>query len=240
MTRALALTLALSVVLAGSSARAQCQTSTSLDGGSVGSSCPPIFTLSVPGLPGTTTAPLLEIDAIIQDTGAVMVKSPQSMVFVTVTGSGADGGGTLVLPDGGTDPSFAGQPFVAALSLTGFVTDGGVFTSTWDGNTSLFAGVNTIVVSALQPSGLRLDSAPQFVTLVVGSGGSADGGSSGGTQDGGVVYGADGGVLTQPLRTVIAGESAQGCSTTAGGPPSFLLMALAVMLVGLGRRALDR
>ncbi len=260
--RSLLTLLLVPAMLSATSARAQCQPVAGQDGGANG--CPPMFSLSVAPLPATTTAPVLEIDTVIQDTGAQLVRSPSAQIFVTVSGSGAGGGGVLVLPDGGTDETtYANRPFVAPLAVTGYSSDAGTFTSAWEGKPSLFAGSNSVVVSAIEPSGTRLDSVPQIVFLDVSSGGSADGGSggsadggSGGSADGGSGGGADGGssggsdggtvgpdggvIYAQAgLRaSSLSDESTQGCSTTAGGPPSFLLMALAVMGIGLGRRAM--
>ena len=71
-------------------------------------------------IPTITVAPLLDIDAVVQDHGAVFVKNPNTSVFVTVTGSGADGGAP-VLPDGGVSTS---GYLVAPLTLVNFGSDG--------------------------------------------------------------------------------------------------------------------
>jgi len=241
--------IAVATTLVAASARAECESDES--GGTSDGRCRPVFTVTVPQLPQGTGAPLLEIDAIIQSNGAVFAKG-KGAVFVTVRGPGDAGGGVLVLPDGGTDPSFD-RPFTAPLSLANYSVDAGVFTTFFDGGTSLFLGDNAISVSAVKPSGARFDSAPQMVRLDLsfdgGSAGSDGGPTGGGTgSDGGTTGGGtDGGFLPDggPVNGVSAAlvglassDSVQGCSTTGGGPPSFLLMALAVMLAGLGRSAM--
>jgi len=232
--------ITIATALASTGARADCN-----DGGASSDGCQPTFSVTVNALPSATSAPLLEIDAVIQDDGAALIHNPNTMVFVTIRGDGADGGGVILEPDGGfgTSPG----PFVAPLALGTFTKDGGVFTSNWDGGASLFLGSNTVVVSAMKP-GAQVDSVPQIVLLKVGSadaGTNPDGGSGGGggtvpdggpTPDGGFL--SDGGsVAGAGLHLASTAGESGGCSTT-GGPPSFLLMALAVMLAGLGRRAM--
>ena len=249
------ISLLVGITIAGGTARAQ--TPSGQDGGAPGSG--PVFTLSVSSLPQTTAAPILEIDAVVQDNGAVFARGP-GVVFVTVRGPSDAGGGALPLPDGGIDQSVDG-PLIVPLSPGNSFTDAGVFTTFFDGGTPLFLGNNTVTVSALDPSGARRDSTPQVVRLDVGLDGGSGGGTDGGVPtDGGSGGGSDGGVPTDggsgggtdggfspdggPLfgaspaliTTTSSGESG-GCSTTDGGPPSFLLMALAVVLLGLGRRA---
>jgi uncharacterized protein (TIGR03382 family) len=246
------LAIALGTTLTTTGARAQCQDAGNplQDGG-----CGPAFTVTVGPLPSITGVPLLDIDAIVQDDGSIIGRGPAAggTVLVTVRGPSAVGGGTLVLPDGGTDPTFD-RPFTAPLSLGTYGVDAGVFTSYWDGGTSLFLGDNTITVTAVEPAGAQVVSAPQLVKLDLSfDGGSADAGLDGGSggdagvgPDGGVT--PDGGLSTDAGQTspdagVLAGGGAgssntEGCSTAAGGPPSFLLMALAVMLAALGRRAM--
>ena len=252
--RTQALLAFLAITIASGAARAQCP------GQDGGSGCSPTFTLFASPLPHTTAAPVLEIDAVVQDNGAIFAKGPGA-VFVTVRGPGDAGGGALPLPDGGVDPSVNG-PLIVPLSPGSYFVNGGVFTTFFDGGTPLFLGSNTITVTALEPSGERLDSTPQIVRLDLaldgGSGGGSDGGvptdggtgggtdggvptdgGSGGGNDGGFLPdgGAIGGASAALVTTVSASDSAGGCSTTDGDPPSFLLMALAVMLLGLGRRA---
>ena len=223
--------IAIATALASTGARADCS-----DGGS--SNCQPGFSVTVGTLPSSTTAPLLEIDAVIQDNGAALIQNPNAFVFVTVSGDGADGGGVFLEPDGGfgTSPG----PFTAPLTLESFTKDGGIFTSSWDGGAALFLGTNTIVVSAVRP-GVRADSVPQLVLLTVGSadaGTTPDGGSGGGggTTDAGFL--PDGGPAAGAGLHLASASGASGGCTTAGGPPSFLLMALAVMLAGLARGAM--
>jgi uncharacterized protein (TIGR03382 family) len=234
--------LVVSTTLATSSARAECQ-----DGGV---DCQPATSVTVSGLPTITAAPLLDIDAVVQDHGAVFVKNPNTSVFVTVSGSSADGGAP-VLPDGGVSTSGS---LVAPLTLVGFGSDGGVFAAAFAGLTPLFLGDNTIIVSAVRPPGTRFDSAPQLVRLDPSfnggpsdGGAASDGGSGGGTTpDGGVVTDGgggggtlpDGGVQSSGAALVLAAGDSGGCSTTSSGPPSFFLMALTVMLAALGRRGM--
>jgi uncharacterized protein (TIGR03382 family) len=220
--------IAIATALASTGARADCN-----DAGASPDGCRPGFSVALGALPSVTGAPLLEIDAVIQDNGATLIQNPNAAVFVTVRGDGADGGGVILQPDGGfgTSPG----PFIAPLSVGTFTSDGGVFASSWDGGASLFLGSNTIVVSAVKPSGERADSAPQIVRLTPSfDGGGADAGT---TTDGG--FFPDGGPASQAALRAEApvGESSQGCTTT-GGPPSFLLMALGVIFAGLGRRAM--
>jgi len=225
--------IALATALASTGARADCN-----DGGS-SDDCQPRFSVSVNALPSVTAAPLLEIDAIIQDNGAALIHNPNAAVFVTVSGDGADGGGVFLEPDGGfgTSPG----PFVAPLVLGSFTKDSGVFTSNWDGGASLFLGSNAVVVSAVKPSGTRVDSVPQIVFLTPNTG-SGDAGSTqpdaGAPSDAGTTSPDGGPTFAAALHAATGGgESSAGC-TTAGGPPSFLLMALAVMLAGLARGAM--
>jgi uncharacterized protein (TIGR03382 family) len=240
--------LVAATTLVASSARAQCQ-----DGG-VG--CQPATSVTVSGIPAITAAPLLDIDAVVQDHGAVFVNNPNTSVFVTVSGSSADGGAP-VLPDGGVSTSGS---LVAPLTLVSFGSDGGVFAAAFAGLTPLFLGDNTVTVSAIRPPGTRFDSAPQLVRLdpsfnggssdggATGDGGvPTDGGSGGGpTPDGGVVTDGGGGGVTLPdggvqsagAALVVAAGDSGGCSTTSSGPPSFFLMALTVMLAALGRRGM--
>jgi uncharacterized protein (TIGR03382 family) len=187
--------------------------------------------VSVSALPPVTGAPLLDIDAVVQDVGAVFVENPNSAVLVTITGSGTDGG-SPTLPDGGTSSA----PLVSPLTLVSFGSDGGTFTAAFAGLTPLFVGNNTVIVSAIRPNGVRFDSAPQTVRLDQSLGGGSDAGvvTDGGVpSDAGVLL--DGGV--QSSRAALTSESG-GCSTTDSGPPSFFLMALTVMLAALGRRGL--
>lgn len=241
--------ISLGLTLAGGAARAQCQDGGFLADGGCGSP----FTVTVAALPRITSAPLLDIDATILDDGSIIAQGPSAggYVFVTVRGPGPNGGGRLIQVDGGVDLNYADTPFTATLALTTWGNDGGVLTtSLWDGGTSLFLGDNSIVVSAIEPGGARADSAPQIVTLDLGLGAS-DAGADGGTgADGGVSSDAgtgsdagqsgDGGQISPDAGAPSGGSggSTQGCSTTPGGPPSFLLMALAVMLAALGRRAM--
>lgn len=238
--------LVAATTLVASSARAQCQ-----DGG-VG--CQPSTSVTVSPLPAITAAPLLDIDAVVQDRGAVFVNNPNTSVFVTVNGSSADGGAPT-LPDGGVSTTGS---LVAPLTLVTFGSDGGVFAAAFAGLTPLFLGDNTITVSAIRPSGTRFDSAPQLVRLDPSfNGGSSDGGaaSDGGVPtDGGSGSGSDGGVVTDGgggggtlpdggvqgagAALVVAAGDSGGCSTTSSGPPSFFLMALTVMLAALGRRGM--
>lgn len=234
--------MSLGVTLAAGVARAQCQDGGFLPDGGCGR---PALTVTMAGLPQITGAPVLDIDATIQDDGSIIPRGPGAggTVFVTVRGPGPSGGGQLIQPDGGVDLSYVDRPFTAALSLVGYSSDGGVFTSIWDGGTSLFLGDNTIFVSATQPLGAHADSAPQMVRLDLGF----DGGTS---PDGGVVpdggtgsdagQSGDGGQNGPDAGAPAGGAGAptQGCSTSPAGPPSFLLMALAVMLAALGRRAM--
>jgi hypothetical protein len=244
--RRLLLGIALGATLAAPAARAQCS--------STGGDCPSTFNVTVPTLPSVTGAPVLDIDAVIQDTGAALIHNPNARVFVTVLGGGPDGGGTVLLPDGGTD--FSGTPLTAPLSLATFGSNGGVFTSIWDGGAPLFLGDNVLIVSALKPSGARADSVPRTVRFQPVTGGgdggtppSTDGGTildGGTTPDGGTITdggctgtGPDGGPICGVTGSALSTASdSGGCSTAAGGPPSFLLMALAVMLAGAGRRAM--
>ena len=245
------------VVITVASATARAQTPTGQDGGAPGPGH--VFTISVSPLPRTTAAPILEIDAVVQDNGAVFARGP-GVVFVTVRGPSDAGGGALPLPDGGIGQSADG-PLIVPLSQGSSFMDAGVFTTFFDGGTPLFLGSNTITVSALEPGGARRDSTPQIVRLDVALDGGVVGGTDGGVPtDGGAGGGTDGGVPTDggsgggtdggflpdggPLiaaspalvTSTSSGESG-GCSTADGGPPSFLLMALAVVLLGLGRRA---
>jgi uncharacterized protein (TIGR03382 family) len=237
--RASVAVIAVATTLAAASARAQCQSDQ--DGGTSDGGCGQIFTVTVPRLPQITGAPLLEVDAIIQDDGAIFAKGP-GVVFVTVRGPSDAGGGVLVMPDGGIDQTLDG-PLITPLSPGSYRVNTGVFTTFFDGGTSLFLGDNAITVSAVEPSGARVVSAPQIVRLDLSfDGGStgSDGGPTGGGTDGGFL--PDGGPANGASPALVTGlassDSAQGCSTTNGGPPSFLLMALAVMLAGLGRRAM--
>jgi uncharacterized protein (TIGR03382 family) len=245
-----ALALACLTVLGATTARAQCQDGgTALDAG-----CAPVFKISVDPLPAITGAPLLQIDAIIEDDGSIVPApgGPGSLVVVQVRGPGSAGGGILVLPDGG---SYAYDvPLSAPLQFVGATADAGVTTSIWDGGTQLFLGQNTVSVFAAQPTGRTAESAPQLVLLDLSfDAGSLDAGTDGGTgTDGGVT--PDGGAPPDGGASPDAGSpasdagggspttggnggSSEGCSTT-GGPPSFFLMALAVMLAALGRRAM--
>ncbi|MGZ3445925.1 MAG: hypothetical protein ACXWLG_10720 [Myxococcaceae bacterium] len=243
--------ISLGVTLVAGAARAQCQDGGSLPDGGCGS--PFTFTVTVAALPRITGVPLLDIDATIVDNGSIIPRGPAAggTVFVTVRGPNPGGGGKLIQVDGGVDLNYVDTPFTAQLSLAVWGSDGGVLTtSIWDGGTSLFMGDNTIVVSAVEPTGVRADSAPQMVTLDLGlvtSDAGADGGTGadgGVTSDGGTGSDAgqsgDGG-LTGPDAGAPAGgggASTQGCSTTPAGAPSFLLMALAVMLAALGRHGM--
>jgi|GEM_PF-3080542 len=248
------LAVALGTILTTTVAWAQCQDAGDplQDGG-----CGPAFIVTVGQLPAITSVPLLDIDAIVQDDGSIIGTgaAASGVVFVTVRGPSDAGGGVLVLPDGGTDPTFD-HPFTAPLSLATFGIDAGLFTSYWDGGTSLFVGGNTITVTAVEPSGALVVSAPRLVSLDLsfdggstdagpdgGSGGDAGVGPDGGSSpDGGVT--PDGGLSNDAGQTSpdagggAASSSTGGCSTAAGGPPSFLLMALAVMVSALGRRAM--
>lgn len=252
--------LSLALGLTAGNARAQCQ-----DGGSPapdgGGGCTPAFTVTVAPLPQITGAPLLEIDAVVQDDGSIIGRGGLAggTVYVTVRGTGAGGGGTIIAADGGLET--LNVPLDAGLTLGPYTVDGGVFTSLWDGGTSLFLGDNTITVTAVQPTGNQVTSAPQVVRLDLAfDAGSPDAGVDGGTgSDGGTGTDAgataDGGTSPDGGATNDAGQSSpdagtsggsaststgesQGCSTTASSPPSFFLMALAVMLAGLGRRAM--
>ena len=232
-------------ILTASSARAQCQ-----DGG-VG--CQPATSVTFSPLPTITAAPLLDIDAVVQDRGAVFVNNPNTSVFVTVRGSSLDGGAPT-LPDGGVS---TGGALVAPLTLVSFGSDGGVFAAAFAGLTPLFLGDNTVTVSAIRPTGTRFDSAPQLVRLDPAfNGGPSDGGTasdggiptdggSGGGTDGGVptdggggITLPDGGFQSSGAALVVAAGDSGGCSTTSSGPPSFFLMALTVMLAALGRRGM--
>jgi hypothetical protein len=224
--------ITIALALASTGARADCN-----DGGSSSDGCRPGFSVTVSALPSVTTAPLLEIDAVIQDNGAALTQNPNAEVFVTVSGDGADGGGVFIEPDGGfgTSPG----PFVAPLALGTVTKDRGIFTSSWDGGAALFLGSNTVVVSAAKP-GARVDSVPQIVFLTPNTG-SGDAGSTqpdaGAPSDAGTTSPDGGPTFGAALHAATGGESSAGC-TTAGGPPSFLLMALAVMLAGLARGAM--
>lgn len=173
--------------------------------------------VSVSGIQQVPGAPLLEIDAVVQDLGAVFVQNPNSAVLVTVTGPSTDGGPNMLL-DGGVSSA----PLVSPLTLASFGSDGGTFTAAFGGLTPLFVGANSVTVSAFRPNGVRFDSAPQTVTLAA---------------DGGVVITGGGTLSSSAPLTTTAGESG-GCSTTGSGPPSFFLMALTVMVAALGRRGL--
>jgi len=171
--------------------------------------------VSVSGIQQVPGAPLLEIDAVVRDVGAVFVQNPNSAVLVTVTGPITDGGANMLL-DGGVSSA----PLVAPLTLVSSGSDGGTFTAAFAGVTPLFVGSNALVVSAIRPNGVRFDSALQTVRLA---------------PDGGVFL--DGLQSSGAALTSTAGESG-GCSTTSSGPPSFFLMALTVMLAALGRRGM--
>src|SRR5512138_777146 len=97
------LSVLVGITIAGGTARAQ--TPTGQDGGS--SDAGQVYTLAVSSLPQTASAPILEIDAVVQDNGAIFAKGPGA-VFVTVRGPSDGGGGALPLPDGGIDQSVNG------------------------------------------------------------------------------------------------------------------------------------
>jgi uncharacterized protein (TIGR03382 family) len=241
--RRCAVAIACLAVLGATDARAQCQDAgTALDGG-----CAPVFNVSVGLLPSITGAPLLQIDAIIQDDGSIV--GPGGAVLVQVNGPDG-GGGILVLADGGTVQHDG--PLSTPLSFVSATADAGVTTSVWDGGTLLFLGENTVTVFAAQPTGHTASSTPQLVLLDL----SFDAGSpdAGVTPDGGVAPdggsspdagqpGSDGGVGSPDggggSPSTGGSSSTEGCSTT-GGPPSFFLMALGVMFAALGRRAMHR
>ena len=203
------------------------------DGGVVGLDggveCQPPPSVIVSRFPSITGAPLLDIDAIVQDNGPDFALNPNAHVFVAVHGSGADGGGQLPrlndggdfirLSDGGVASTQVGGPLVSSLRRDDFRVDGGVFTTEFEGSTRLFLGENTVTVAAVRPSGAQTESTPQMVRLDPNFGREGDDLQS--RNDG---------------LSSASGESAQGCSTTGGDPPWFLLMAVTVILAGLGHQ----
>lgn len=209
--------------------------------------CAIVLTVELGPIPATTRIPILDVNALITDNGSILgnTLTHPGTVSVTVYGPGTAGGGTLVLVDGGTLSTTS--PFVAPLSLidhAGFFDAGTPIYSLWGGLTSLFEGANTIIASATEYGGTPVTGPARTIFLVFSS--STDGGTDGGTgtdagigNDAGTGNGADAGGGADSGTSGGSGGSGN-CSGTpgdGGGTPSFVLMALLVIFLGVSRRS---